>query len=71
MGIALQVMFIGNLVCALSSAEHYGAVSKSDIGDFGNVFGTILIIVSFIGFFSIDEGKLAFEMIDVTYKSLQ
>jgi hypothetical protein len=69
MGIALQVMFIGNLVCALSSAEHYGAVSKSDIGDFGNVFGTILIIVSFIGIFSIDEGNLAFEMIDVTYKT--
>tara|TARA_B100002051_G_C16670187_1_gene604084 strand:- start:727 stop:1050 length:324 start_codon:yes stop_codon:yes gene_type:complete len=69
-GIALQVMFIGNLVCALSSAEHYGAVSKQEIGDFGNILGTLMAIVSIIGIFRINGGTLAFDMIDLTYDAL-
>lgn len=68
-GISLAVMYLGNLVCALSSAEHHGAISKETIGDIGNATNGIMLIAAFWCVFIANEG-LAQSLIDVTMKGL-
>jgi len=69
-GLALMAMFIGNLVCALSSAEHHGAISKATIGDIGNVLAVPILIAPFYCVFIANEG-LAQSLIDVTLQGMQ
>lgn len=69
-GLSLGLMYLGNVVCALSSAEHYGAISKQTIGDFGNVITLLITAVAFFGIFSVRDGELAWSLIDVTWKGM-
>lgn len=68
--ILLQGMFIGNLMCALSSAEHYGAITKAQIGDLGNVVTMIGVGVPLFATCAVDHGQLAYGMMSVTWKGL-
>ena len=69
-GISLVGMYLGNLVCALSSAEHHGAISKETIGDILNAMNSIILIIAFWCVFIANEG-LAQSLIDVTMKGLE
>ena len=68
-GISLGIMYIANVVCALSSAEHHGAISKQMIGDIGNILNSIILIPAFYCVFIANEG-LAQSLIDVTLQGM-
>ena len=67
--ISLAAMYTGNLVCALSSAEHHGAISKESIGNLGNGINLVLLTVVYWGFCTTDNGHLARSMLDVSLEA--
>lgn len=70
LGITLVVMYLGNLACALASAEHHGAITRRAIGDLSNVLNLVALIAAFWGIFDVDKGNLASSMIDVTIQGV-
>lgn len=53
-GSFLGAMFAGNLACALASAEHHGAVTKSQINDLQSRLNLATTLTAFSGFFAVD-----------------
>jgi hypothetical protein len=67
-GTFLAAMFLGNVACALSSAEHHGAISKERIGDVSNALTFLSNAAAIYAICSIDDGALARGMIAVTWR---
>lgn len=67
-GTLLGAMYIGNLACALSSAEHYGAITKSQIGTLQMTLVMLLNVIVFSNF--LEDGDLARDMLQVVMSSL-
>lgn len=70
-GTLLGAMYIGNVVCALSSAEHHRAVTKAQIGDLSNALVTLGTLVAFAGIWRVDGGLLAWRMFHITLQGMQ
>lgn len=70
LGALLSAMYLGNLACALSSAEHHGAVTKQQIGDSMNTLTLLVNIAVFYGICSVDGGNLAMRMLGVTWEGM-
>lgn len=69
-GALLSAMYLGNLACALSSAEHYGAITKEQIGDLANALTLLVNIAVLTGICAVDDGKLATSMLQVTWEGI-
>lgn len=70
LGALLAAMYLGNVACALSSAEHHGAVSKAQIGDSINALTLVSNVVAVAGMCRVDGGRLALGMIGVTWDGM-
>ena len=64
-GALLSAQWLGNLACALSSAEHYGVISKARLGDVANALTLGVNAAVIAGILRIDD--LAVRMIGVTW----
>lgn len=53
---ALLGMYTGSVVCALSSAEHYGAVDKAFIATVTRVLVAFGMVVPFVALARLDDG---------------
>lgn len=69
-GAFLGAMYVGNLACALSSAEHYGAISKARLADACNALVAVTAAVSVGATLRIDEGRFAWEMVRVVWDGI-
>ena len=71
-GSLLAAMYMGNLVCALSSAEHHGAITKKQIADLTNLISLSgLVLLPFAALCSVDHGELARSMVFVTLDGMK
>lgn len=61
-GVLLMAIWGGNVVCALSSAEHYGAVTEDQIVAVTNALTLVGVVVPLWGFVRIADGALAADM---------
>lgn len=66
-GAFLTAMFLGNLACALSSAEHHAAITKSQIGDFINALTGIVTILSISAMLRVEDGMFAVQMMGLVW----
>ena len=66
-GIMLSAMYLGNLACALSSAEHHGAVTKAQIGDLINALTTITNVAAIAAVCGIDDGAFVLAMLELPW----
>ena len=60
----LLAMWTGNVLCALSSAEHYGAVTKTDIVAVTNVLVSLGVVLPLAGL--AHDPELVREMMELT-----
>ena len=70
-GISLAALYLGNVACALSSAEHHGAVSKAQIADATNVLTGIVNLAAIFAVCRVDGGELALGMLRVTWDGVR
>jgi hypothetical protein len=68
-GMSIQTPFLGNLLCALSSAEHFGAVTKDDIKNIQNFFAITPFIITTYALFSLDD-NYCMRLIDIIWKGI-
>ena len=69
-GAFLTAMFLGNLACALSSAEHHRAIHKSQIGDFINALTALVTCLSVFAMVRVENGAFAFEMAQLVWRAM-
>lgn len=70
MGAMLAGLFQGNLVCALSSAEHHGAISERDIQTVAAWVASLATLAAAVGIVHIDDGGFAMKMISLTWEAI-
>lgn len=70
-GTMLSGLFIGNLACALSSAEHYKALTKSQIGDLTNALVTVSNTASVFAMCRAEDGALVLPMLHLLADGLK
>ena len=64
-GAALTAMYLGSVACALSSAEHHHAVTKSEVGDFTGCLTAFAAFMSIYAMLTIEDGQLAASMFEL------
>lgn len=69
-GAALTAMYLGSVACALSSAEHHHAVTKSEVGDFTGCLTAFAAFMSIYAMLTIEDGRLAASMIDLLFDAI-
>lgn len=70
MGSCLATLFSGNVVCALSSAEHHSAITKQEIASINNGLVSIAAATAVLGVLSVDDGRLASQMLTIVASSI-
>ena len=69
-GSLLFGMYIGNVVCALASAEHYDAITKDQVANVNTFLGIVGSIVPYVAFVSIDDGALARDTVNLLVRTV-
>lgn len=69
-GILLGAMYIANLSWALSSVEHYGVITKAQIGDLSSAITAFIVVLSVVGFVGVDDGRMAITHVQIVWDSM-
>ena len=69
-GVILNGMYINNLGWALSSAEHYGVITKAQIGDLTGALSAIVFVIAVVAFVCVDDGRMAITNVQIVWDSI-
>ena len=69
-GVLLVAMYVTNLGWALSSAEHYGVITKAQIGDLTGAIIVITFALAIVAFVGVDDGRMAITKNQIVWDSM-